>query len=552
MYYDIFMKRNKLFILAFIAFSFLLIRLPGLSLPYHQDEWKTVHATDVGGGATSFLFHPPLTQWSFLFDHAIFGSVHMRMFPLLISFLTALLLYYVVSRRYGHRVGLFSLALFSVCFYSVLASLMIDTDGALLPFFFISSLFLYDLYHTSKQRRWLVLFFLSLLLGFLVKLSFVIVVGVFICDASIRYRKSFSSQYITRAVLFGLAFATAFSVLLILAKLLYPSFQIEGMAQHAFSYVHFSDRNYTQIFVQLIKSLEYTSPLLLVPLLLLTKKEVMRLRIWILYLILGSVFYFVLFDFSRGALDKYLMFSIVPLCVLAGSVYARLSREYFYKREHIVYSLIVGGLLFTLQFFSHQVLALYPKTEWFSRVFSGQWNMLIPFTGGSGPLGFYVSFLFLLSIFIVSFLVVGAVRVQKISTSLALLLLFTVGLLYNGIFAEEFLFGKINGSAPVVLDAALSVIKNDPSIQGVITYNDIGAYELTQLGKYKGRFYAAPENEEHHRVLFKNFSGYILVVDIPRLYDGGVYREYLNSCIEIFHAIDKRIPVSVYDCRHSL
>ncbi|MCR4329085.1 MAG: glycosyltransferase family 39 protein [Candidatus Roizmanbacteria bacterium] len=546
------MKKNNLSILAFIAILFLFIRLPGVSLPYHQDEWKTARSVEIGAEAASSLYHPPLTQLSYRAAEKLVGGAHLRFLPLLFSFLSLFLLYLVVKRRAGEKAALLSVFLYTISFYSVLASHMIDTDGALLPFFFLLSLVCYDQWNDVAQRHrgyWLLGFVLALLAGFMVKLSFIIVLGAFLVDYALSRYGRLTKKEITR-LSFGLVLFSFVSVcIFFLTKFLYPAFKLDAMVTHALLYAHLSGRNYIQIIVQTIKVLEYLSPLLIVPLLFIKKDTIRSSRIFIVYLVLGGIFYFILFDFSRGALDKYLMYSIVPLSALVAMI---LSPHVANVRKSFTRPVIVGvllsGVLYSLNFFHHTVLTLYPKQEWFARALHGQWNMLVPFTGGSGPLGFYVSFLFIASVFLFFIFLTVLARARFLPFSAVMLVLLVSGTMYNLVFIEEYQWGMINGSAPIVLSEALAYIEEHPTVTSVITYNDIGAYELSRSNKYANRFYAVPEYEAVHRERFSSFDGYFLIVDIPRIYTGSYYEDFFNTCARVFETRSREITATIYGC----
>jgi hypothetical protein len=176
--------------------------------------------------------------------------------------------------------------------------------------------------------------------------------------------------------------------------------------------------------------------------------------------------------------------------------------------------------------------------------------MLNPFTGGDGPLGFYVSFLFIALSFIVSLSLGIIAFFKKDFRKGVAIVLIMIGITYNAVFVEELLFGRINGNAPVVMNSALKFIEESENIKNVITYNDIGGYELNKMQKYEGRFYAVPAYEEVHKKLFKSFNGHYLVVDMPHLYD-GFYREFFSTCKAMFEARSINIETYVYDCKDS-
>jgi len=341
-----------------------------------------------------------------------------------------------------------------------------------------------------------------------------------------------------------------FAALILATRLVYPTFNIKGMIDHAASFVNFTHRNYLQIIVQTVKALMYLSPVLILPLFYLDRNVFSKLRPFFIFFGLGLIFYFVLFDFSAGALDKYLMFTIVPLAAVSGSVIGvnlkSISRFSLGLGSLLGVILSVG--LFSLNFLNHDLIPLYPKTDWFARAITGQWFFLNPFTGGSGPLGFYVSFLFIALAFLISFVFIlfGYFKPNWRSGILVSVLL--ISLTYNGVFIEEMISGQINGSAPEALHQALSFISSHKEIKQIITYNDIGAYELITMGKYDGRFYATPQFEQAHQERFAKFGGEYLVVNIPQLYQDGFYGKFFSSCQAIFETESGKINAKVYRC----
>ncbi len=554
-------RKKYIMIFGFILFVFIGLRAYGISLPYHQDEWKNVSASSSIFGAGSFFAHPPLMQMIFVAGNFILSDKHMRILPLLFSVSSAILLYFVACNRLGKRAALLSVAFFSICFYNILGSLSPDVDGAILPFFFLLAVYAYDkLMLTEKlsvRLKWFLILIVALLIGFLIKLSFILVIGTILIDYIWSRGKKMNRNEMFMSVLVLFGFGLVYVAAIFGIKAIYPAFDISIMMGHAKQFTT-EGRNWTQIIVQGLKAVYYLSPVMIIPLFFMSKDIFRRTRIFFIYFILGFIFYFILFDFSRGALDKYLMFLIVPLIVICGAiltdVFSRLNLAN--KKQMIkfaVFGVVLSSALLALNFINHSTPPLYPKTEWFGKVIHLRWNILNPFTGGSGPLGFYVSFLFIAVSFIVSIVlgIIGLIKKEwKAGISVILIIL---GISYNLVFDEEFLFGKINGSAPKVLREAVSFINNSPEIKNVLTYNDIGAYELSKIKKYAGRIYATPESEDGYRKKFAehiaNNGGYFLVVDIPHINPKSFYGEFFAKCKTEFEAQDRKIEAKVYSCK---
>src|SRR3989344_5173288 len=182
---------------------FLAFRVPGISLPYHQDECKNVSASETFERAGSFFAHPPLMQIMFVVAHKMFGADYFRIFPLLFALVSAAILFFVVRNRAGDRAAVWSVVLYATSFYSILGSLVPDVDGAILPFFFLLSVYAYDRSMLAEKFsirwKWLSLLIGSLLVGFLIKLSFILVVGTILTDYVLNCGKKINKKEILTA-----------------------------------------------------------------------------------------------------------------------------------------------------------------------------------------------------------------------------------------------------------------------------------------------------------------------------------------------------------------
>lgn len=532
----------------------LITRIPGLALSYYQDEWKFGRAISEGINTASGLYHPPLTELLYMLDGYLFGAEQLRVMPVLFFAASVALLCAVLYRRVGIPGALLGSALYAVSMYGFLGSLMVDTDGAILPFFFLLSVLAYDNWRGATGRRKILyafFFVAALLAGFLVKLSFVLVPAALAVDWLIERRHALGMRALLILGGAGAAFLVIFAIVIVAVHWIFPLFDIVNMIEHARSYMHLDGRNFSQVAFQFVKALFYLSPLLIAPLLLISRKEWERYRVFFLYLFLGLVFYLVLFDFSRGALDKYFLFTVAPISAIAGGILARLLASA--DRTRLFPALLVGAglcaLLLALLTLTYDVLPLYPKRAWLEAVLSGHWSILMPFMGGSGPPAFYMPLLFLAASWIVAiFAVLVAWFRPRFNMLTAVVLVFT-GITYNGVFAAEFIYGSVYGSSSRVLADALQYIRTNDSISSVVTYNDYGAFELWKMGKYEARFYADPVNEASIR---ERFAGYgdsaFLVVDVPRLNQEQFYGSFISSCEPLYTSHDKLASAIVYDC----
>lgn len=535
--------------------------------------------------------HPPVGEFIYRELGIMVGYDNFRLIPLIFSFINLFLLFYLVKTIFDTKTALWSAGLFIVSFYSVLASLMVDTDGAVMPaFFLIACIGYYKLrkinfqFRISNFQNWIsiVLLFVGIIGGFFVKASFIIAIGALALDFAFEKGVFEDRKKLFKYILYCIGLGIVLVLVLLLAKVVFPFFPIEKSItywKHFANSSSFLDRGWLQTFIQFVKAVLYTSPLLILPLFFIDREIWQKTRPFFLFIFLGLFFYLIAFDFSIGALDRYFQFLVVPLCIIAGAVFAKYFTSPLFLQNLSTFWIFLQNIskslanapsirifaplldkergdprkrgwgeaflvltsisIFLFQFFNHFVPPLYPKTEWISRVISLKWNFLFPFTGGSGPTGFYISFLFIALIWLISLAFV------KKRFLLGILVL---GLLYNAVFIEEYLFGKINGSPYELFKNAKEFIVKDKDIKKVVVYNDIGGYEIQKTGKYNRRMYATPQFEDTYKKFFENFSGHILYIDIPKIGDNNFYSNYLNSCKQIYKEKDKYITAKIFKC----
>ena len=198
------------------------------------------------------------------------------------------------------------------------------------------------------------------------------------------------------------------------------------------------------------------------------------------------------------------------------------------------------------------VPSLYPKSLWISRVLSLEWNFLYPFSGGSGPLTFYVSFAFIALSWMVAIFFVALFVLRENFKKEFWILFMISGLVYNLVFVEEYTLGKINGFAPALVRNAAAFIATNPDIQKVVVYNDNGGREVQATGKYEKRLYTADYFDQKEKAkTINNFSGHYLVVDAPRIDPNSIYEKYFAGCVPVYRRTDQYISATVYDCRNA-
>ncbi len=546
-------NQSEWLIILLLVAAFILIRLPGTDLPLHQDEYKWPLIVNPSLESKSEIPHPPLSQFIYRAGGGIVGfNTNFRFIPLFFGAINLLLLYYLMRIMFGKKEAVITSLIWIFSYFSVLASLMVDTDGEIMPFFFLLSLIgYYKLQNTEGNKKyiWGGLLVTSLVLGFFIKVSFFLAIGAIIADYLWSKKHLLSKQQAIKYLSFLLGGVVVLGLLLYLAQYIFPFFSLSKSVEY---WKHFAvgNRGWFQTLIQCIKAVLYSSPFLILVPLLSSKNIVSKTRVFIFFLAFSFIFYVVLFDFSIGALDRYLQLLILPLTVITTAVISSTlksdDRRFF---EFLYLGIAVSLVLVLFQSVAHYVPSLHPKSDWIGRAINLQWNFLYPFSGGSGPLGFYISFLFMALAWLISFAGVMLAILKTNYKKLVIVFLIPLGFAYNGVFISEYLFGFWNGSAPRLLTPVVEYIKNNPDIKMVTVYNDNGGNEIQEIGKYRKRLYTDPKFDINEKVATLNqYKEHYLELNVPRIDSNSVYRKYLDSCRVIYTQTNKSISAIVYDC----
>ena len=540
-------KNHKWLVIIFVVFVF--IRFFGLGQIYHQDEyrWATIvnPVFDESSGS-----HPPMNRLVLGLTGRVFGYDNLRVVPLMFSVLNLWLIYLIsLKLSRNKKTAYFAIGLFTANIYSLVSNLQIDIDGAILPFFILLSYYAY-LHILDRQRKsfWFFIFSLSIIGGFLTKLSFLLFVGALIIDLGLRaYYSKLDFKKVFRKIW---PWAAGFLAVGALFYYLYSvgSGVVIDYARH-FKSFNFASRAYFDLVFKIFKSLVWLSPLLALPVLYgLFKKDVLKkYRIWFVYLFLNLVFYLVLFDFSTLTIERYFMFLIIPSVLIGAQAISDLLERQTIRNNFYIIAVVAFILLsyFVLSI-SHDVLPLNPKEAYVDRVKTLDFSFLIPFTGGSGPSGFYFSAWFIiLSWPIAVFSLAGSIYAKK-TKSLFLAVFIIFGLGYNVLFSTEYLFGSTYGSVDKVAKETIKYINSNDAIDGVITYYDIGAYYLRLSGKYDSRFYTAPKRDYTPKI--ERYRGQYMIVDFPAIDKEGRYWPLIARCPLLKKFQDKKVESYIFDC----
>ena len=541
---------KRYWLLLALLLVFLVIRLPAINQIYHQDEHRwTMQAdgSDPGGSP-----HPPMTLFLLKLTGNIFGFNNLRITPFIFSILNLFLIYIILNKLSGKRkVALTGVSLFAINIYSIIAALQVDIDGAILPFFILLSYYGYlYLLEDVKSKKGLIIFCLAVVGGFLTKLSFLLFAGALITDqllVAYHTKEKFNLKsilkklwpwiagFLTVSVVFYYLYATRLRIVI-------------DYAEH-FNSLNFASRAYFDLVFKIFKSFVWLSPLLTLPVLcgLFNKETLNKYRVWFIYLSLNLIFYLVLFDFTTMTIERYFMFLIIPSVLISAQVISNLlEKQHICKNFYVIAGAVFILVSYVILSLPHDVIPLNPKMAYVDRIKALDFSFLIPFSGGSGPIGFYFSAWFILvSWFIGTISLMGAVFSKK-KRDLFLATFIVFGLGYNALFASEYLFGNFYGSVDKVAKETIEYVNSNNNIKGALTYYDIGAYDLKINDKYGARFYTAPKRDYTPRM--NAYRGHYMIVDFPAIGEQDRYWKLLIRCNKTKQFTDKKINSYIFDC----
>jgi hypothetical protein len=543
-----FIKNNKWFLVIFAAF--ILTRFLGLGQIYHQDEYRWASIVNPAFNEGSGV-HPPVTRLVLGFAGRVLGYDNLRVAPFIFSILNLCLIYLISFKISGKKkIAYFAASLFFANIYSLISNLQIDIDGAILPFFILLGYYAYlHISEGKRTKKWLFVFCLAIIGGFLTKLSFLLFIGALIIDwLLVLYH---SKEKTGLKIILNKIWPWAVGFLAVLGAFYYfYATRLKVVIDYAESFksLDFASRAYFDLAFKVFKSLVWLSPLLALPVLCgFFKKEILdKYRIWFVYLFVNAIFYLVLFDFSTLTIERYFMFLIIPSVLIAAQVLSDLlDRQRVHRNVYgvaIVAFVLVSYFILSLP---HDVLPLNPKEAYVERVRSLDFRFLLPFTGGSGPVGFYFSALFILLSWLIAAAFFGLAILKKYGgLFLATFIVFGVG--YNLVFDDEYLFGTIYGSVDKVAKETIEYVNSSSEMKKIITYYDIGAYYLRLSGKYYSRFYTAPKRD--YSLKIEHFRGQYMIVDFPAIEKDGRYWPLISRCPLLKKFQDKKVESYVFDC----
>ncbi|MFH1054130.1 MAG: glycosyltransferase family 39 protein [Candidatus Woesearchaeota archaeon] len=557
------MKNTKKILLAIIIIA-ILIRIFGIGNILTNDESAySFSIRDREFFSTSNANQPPLFHWTGAVIYTIFpfDTVGIRLQPFIFSILNILMVYLICKRFFSKKIGLIAAGIMTFSYWHLFGSLMIETNGSSLMFFSLLSIYFYFRFDDEKNYKFLVLSGLFFGLALLTRITAILLIGIIGLYHLWQTKKVWkTAKDISLFVMIG---GIIYSIFPILSFLIDPFFFYQATIGHNLSYVQGGGLFSMTILIQFLQALIISSPLftgLLLVYLVNFKKESYNKKelMFLIQMIVVFLFYTLIVKDPFRPVERYFMILIPGLSIL-GAI--GISKLRFYKRE-LMFSTISLLLLFLLLFIPNlmesRFLPFYPKTGFINEAISLNWNFLVPFTGGSGPAGFYLTFTTIALGFILAFgfLMIGIyftlMRKNKVARIFILLFL-SASLAYNFVLIEEYLFSSANPDIDLInvqiRDYAIENDLNEPvyifrnfALRYYIDdkYDDIRFLDFHNDTAEKAAVLGQELGEERASVLF---------IDFPSIDKEGNLFKTLNECKKRKTFSDKGTIIGyVFEC----
>lgn len=534
-------------IFAIVITLFLITRLLGLGQLYHQDEYRWISIANTAEFGELESPHPPIMEFLLSLGGKLFGYDNLRAVPFFFGILNLLLVYLISLKLTGNKkIAYLASGFYAVSVYGLIANLMMDIDGSIMPFFVLLAYYFYLRIIKDDNKKFLLLFGITILFGLFTKLSYLLFVGAIIAEYlwNIYDQDKFTRQFKTALKLIGVL-----AVFIIGFYVLYGKYDPRFVEYSSnFKFLNFASRAYFELFMRMFKFFIWWSPLLFLPMFYgLFKKEIFKkYRLWYIYALFNFLFYLVIFDFARLPIERYFMFIIAPSVLIGAEVIHSLFQKISKKK----FALCALGFLVLATwtvFIANEVIPLNPKEAYIEKVKDLDFNFLIPLTGGSGPIGFYGSAQFILWAWLISIVALLYCYIVKKPKEIAAAIFVTFGIGYNVLFSVENLTGIAYGSVDKITKASVGYIINNDEVKNIVTYYDAGVYYLKIVDKYNGRFYTAPSRDYSQRL--KTHRGHYMVVDFPAIDKGHFYWQLISRCELDKKFTDKYVDSYIFDCR---
>jgi len=537
------MKKTHLILLGILLLAFL-VRIPGIHQSIFGDEWRIQYAIKTANpaGLSEDFEMPPMSIWVYNLSTQIFGfSTSSFRFASVILGLASILLVYLMGKEvYGEAAGLIAASLMAFSAYHVFASLILEFNSTFLTFGFLFTLLFYIKYIKEQKNIYLALTGVGFAISILSRYEAVLLIPLLFIDSWFEKDLKTAIKVVFATGIIGLIIYSIFPLL---------SF-ITNSNQFITTIIRGSNMTSTlrevNIFAMLIQYLY--SALWLLPFLvfaIIGLKQPRKHTKWLVWISLIFAFYTFIVQDNTKPLDRYFGILTPALALIGADVIASVK----WKKIDAFIIAVFGIISTAIFYFLNSIGSSIPfsdKSAFITNALSLSWNFLIPFNGGSGPVGFYISFAMIASAVIISsFSIITAFFSRKhFKKAIALLIITFIG--FNIIMINEFVgFHQHADVDKVEKDAVSYILQHSELKQPIYIFRNWGL--RTYLEDRYSQFVSLDffhDNEKDASAFKEQFEqgGTILYVDFPVLGNGPL-KQAIYACKEIHELKDNNIKL---------
>lgn len=642
------MKQDKTYyvILTSILILAFAIRLLGINQPFNEDELHWAHSATVRDWFGTVTFNTPLSIYFLNAFTAIFGvSVEtIRLTFIIISIATIIVTAIFAKQQYGERTALFAALLLAINPLHVLASLQAAYEGSFLTLFFVTTLFFL---HKSKKKIDHSPSKTGRILALLYRVNFLLVPKIFHrqnYDQSANHHSQTRGKFlriqqkpnkknlILTGIAFGLSILSKSSALFIIPPIIFiylfltnnkfaesikktalitlialfpfliffalPSIILQSPALinsivKLFSPQAASSTGIVSLIIQYGYALMWLGPIFtFLPLLAWKTKK--KHQIHFIAIITTILFYFILTRNTTPPIERYWMILLPSLAIISAQQISELTRISSKKILAILLLTTITSFItaFLINTQDAELLPFYPKQQYINRITDLQFDFLIPITGSSGPLGFYIHALTPLIFTVTAFLLfISILSIRKYQTTFVLFLL-AISAGYQLFFIQEYLVSQTQPNIPDITKQTITYIntndlkepiyyfknyalfyhfdkkyfkdKQPLSLPTKFNYFDKDRYDLKRIQEqitttvsqswYRGfvSLSFVDDTAEKSTALQERLEregGTIVLIDFPTLNKNGLLWNTINKCNKIKTFTDKNKDLGhIFDC----
>jgi len=491
-----------------------------------------------------------------------------------------------------NKIALIAAGLLAIHPLHILASLQAAYEGSFLTLLFVLTIYCLRIYVKSKKEKWIYLTGIFFGLAILSKTSAILLIPpIILIYLLLETKKTNAIINTCKTTAIGcFVFITAFAIPSIITK----SPALINVITQLLSQKDAVRTSIVPLILQYAHAIIWIGPIFLIfPIIAIINKKTDKLNlIAVSYTIL---FYLLAIRESTPPMERYLMILLPSLSILTASGLIKVFDSKNAKRliTITIITAILSIIILTLLNIQQSItIPFYPKTEYLNSVLNLNWDFLMPITGSSGPIGFYVNFLVITTTFIstITLFIISCITKNAQTKKTLICIIFGISIAYTLFFAQEYL---ISGTQPDINNTTQQIIDyvNSNNLTTPIyyfrnyalfyqfdkkyfynkqtkipdfDYFDINSYDAKKLKNLRKIATEQILNNQFITISFqddtvekskelenkiKKQGGTIIMIDFPELSKKGRLWQTIKTCKQIKTFEDKGKPIGrVFDC----